>query len=112
MYLHRDGDRANAKSVVALMNLQVANGATVTLEAQGVDAKDAITELTEAVRWGLGEAGAAPASAPASIAQSELKAPPPQPKSDDPNIILGVAASSGLAVECRVCLATDLPGSS
>ncbi len=96
--LHRGSDRANAKSVVALMGLQVGNGDTVTLEAQGADAKAAITELTEAVRSGLGEAGAAPASAPASIAQSALKAPPPQPKSDDPNIILGVAASSGLAV--------------
>jgi phosphocarrier protein FPr len=98
VYLHRGSDRANAKSVVALMNLQVGHGATVTLEAQGTDAKEAITELTEAVRSGLGEAGAAPSSAPASIAQSALKAPPPQPKSDDPNILLGVAASSGLAV--------------
>lgn len=96
--LHRGENRANAKSVVALMGLQVGNGETVTLEAQGVDAKEAITELTEAVRSGLGEAGAAPAPAPASIAQSALKAPPPQPKSDDPNIILGVPASSGLAV--------------
>lgn len=98
VFLHRGEDQANAKSVVALMNLQVSNGDTVTLAAQGVDAKEAITELTAAVRSGLGEAGAAPASAPASIAQSDLKAPPPQPKSDDPNIILGVAAASGLAV--------------
>jgi len=96
--LHRGENRANAKSVVALMGLQVGNGETVTLEAQGGDAKEAITELTAAVRTGLGEAGATPAPAPASIAQSALKAPPPQPKSDDPNIILGVAASSGLAV--------------
>ena len=96
MSLLRGSDRANAKSVVAIMAMQVANGDSVTLEATGPDAKVAITELTEAIRSGLGESGAA--SAPASIDQSALKAPPPQPKSEDPNIILGVAASSGLTV--------------
>ena len=98
VFLHRGEDKVNAKSVVAIMGMQVARGDTVTLEAAGRDAREAITELTEAVRSGLGEEGAAPAAAPASIAQSPLKAPPPQPKSDDPNIILGVAAASGLAV--------------
>ncbi|MGK7908926.1 MAG: glucose PTS transporter subunit IIA, partial [Synechococcus sp.] len=96
--LHRGSDRANAKSVVSIMVMQVALGDTVTLEATGNDAKAAITHLTEAIKSGLGEEGAAPVAAPASIAQSDLKAPPPQPKSDDPNIILGVAASSGLAL--------------
>ncbi|MGD1948989.1 MAG: phosphoenolpyruvate--protein phosphotransferase [Leptolyngbyaceae cyanobacterium] len=94
--LLRGSDRANAKSVVATMAMQVAHGDSVTLEATGPDAKAAITELTEAVRSGLGESGAA--SALASIDQSALKAPPPQPKSEDLNIIMGVAASSGLAV--------------
>jgi phosphocarrier protein FPr len=98
IHLKRREDQANAKSVVSIMGLQVGHGDTVTLVAEGADAKDAITVLTDAVRNGLGEEGAAPVSAPASIAQSELKAPPPQPKSDDPNILLGVAASSGLAV--------------
>jgi phosphocarrier protein FPr len=98
VYLKRGSDRANAKSVVALMGLQVGNGETVTLEAEGADAKEAILELTEAMRAGLGEEGAVAAPAPASIAQSALKAPPPQPKSADPNLLLGVAASSGLAV--------------
>lgn len=98
LHLQRGDDRANAKSVVAIMGLQVGNGETVTLTAQGADAKEAIAALTEAVRSGLGEAGTAPSPAPASIAQSDLKAPPPQPKSEDPNILLGVAAASGLAV--------------
>lgn len=96
--LHRGRERANAKSIVAIMGFQVANGDTVTLEAQGPDAKAAVTELTIAIRDGLGEAGSVAVSAPASIAQSTLKTPAPQPKSEDPNIILGVAASSGLAV--------------
>ena len=96
--LLRGGDRANAKSVVSIMAMQVALGDTLTLEAMGDDAKAAITDLTAAIKSGLGEEGAAPVAAPASIAQSDLKTPPPQPKSDDPNIILGVAASSGLAL--------------
>ncbi|MGB3295936.1 MAG: phosphoenolpyruvate--protein phosphotransferase, partial [Phormidesmis sp.] len=102
--LCRDDKRANAKSVIAIMSFQVANGDTITLEAQGADAKTAITELTTAIRAGLGEAGSVAASAPASIAQSDLKAPPPQPRSTDPNLILGVSASSGLAVgsTCQV----------
>ena len=98
VYLRRGDNHVNAKSVVTIMGLQVGHGETVTLEAQGDDAKEAITELTEAVQSGLGEEGTMPASAPASIAQSALKAPPPRPKSDNPNIIVGVAASSGLAV--------------
>ena len=96
--LHRDERYANAKSIVSIMGFQVANGDTITLEAQGSDAKAAVTELTSAVRSGLGEVGSAAASAPASIAQSERTSPPPQPKSEDPNVVLGVAASSGLAV--------------
>lgn len=97
--LHRGENQANAKSVVALMGLQVGNGDTVTLEAEGPDAREAVSELTEALRSGLGEAGAMAFSAPASIAQSDLKAPPPQPpRAEDANVILGASASSGLAV--------------
>jgi phosphocarrier protein FPr len=85
--------------VVAIMGLEIARGDTVTLEATGVDATAAIAELEAAVRDGLGEAGAtAVASASASIAQSAISAPAPRPKSDDPSIILGVAASPGVAV--------------
>jgi phosphocarrier protein FPr len=97
--IHRGHDSANVRSVVALMGMEIARGDTVTLEASGADAEEAIAELEEAVRTGLGEEGATPImSAPASIAQSDVSAPAPRPKSDDPNIILGVAASSGLAV--------------
>jgi multiphosphoryl transfer protein len=97
--LHRGSDSANVRSVVAIMGLEVARGDTVTLEATGVDAETAIAALEAAVRDGLGEAGAvAVTAAPASIAQAEISAPAPRPKSDDPNIILGVAASPGVAV--------------
>jgi len=97
--IRRGSDSANARSVVAIMGLEIARGDTVTLEATGVDAAAAIAELEAAVRDGLGEAGAtAVASASASIAQSAISAPAPRPKSNDPSIILGVAASPGVAV--------------
>ncbi|HEY9736594.1 MAG TPA: glucose PTS transporter subunit IIA, partial [Trichocoleus sp.] len=98
IWLHRGDQRANAKSVVALLGLEVGRGDEVTLEAEGPDARDAIADLTEALRSGLGEEGAMAVAAPASIAQSALKAPPPQPRSSDPNIILGASAASGVAV--------------
>ncbi len=97
--IHRGSDSANVRSVVGIMGLEIGRGDTVTLVATGVDAAAAIAELEGAVRNGLGEEGAiAVASAPASIAQSEISAPAPRPKSDDPSIILGVAASPGVAV--------------
>lgn len=94
------GDQqTNARSVTGLMGLQVGNGATVHLVAQGEDAEIAIKELTEAIHSGLGEEVSAPA--PASIAQSPLSeppTPPPYPRSADPNIVLGAAASPGVGV--------------
>ncbi|MGB3200964.1 MAG: glucose PTS transporter subunit IIA, partial [Nodosilinea sp.] len=97
--MHRGGDSANVRSVVALLGLEVGQGETVTLEATGADAEAAIAELEAAVRNGLGEAGAVPVTAAAaSIAQADISAPAPRPKSDDPNSILGVAASPGVAV--------------
>ena len=98
IHLKCGGNQANAKSVISIMGLQVGPGDTVALVAEGPDAKDAVTVLSDAVSSGLGEEGSAPVAALASIAQSDLKAPPPRPKSEDPNILLGVAASPGLAV--------------
>ncbi len=96
--LKRDDQDANVKSVVALMGLEVNHGDQVVLVAEGEDAEAAIAELSEAMRSGLGEEGSAPIAAPASVAQLEVAAPPPRRRSEDPNILLGVAASSGVAV--------------
>ncbi|PSF35202.1 phosphoenolpyruvate--protein phosphotransferase [Aphanothece hegewaldii CCALA 016] len=94
------GDKeVNARSVTGLMGLQVGNGATVHLVAEGEDAELAVKELTEAIRSGLGEEVSAPA--PASIVQSPLSAPatpPPYPRSENPNIVLGASASPGVGV--------------
>jgi phosphocarrier protein FPr len=96
--IHHGNKSANARSVIAVMGLEINNGDTVTLTAAGADARDAIVKLTQAIQDGLGEEGSIPAPAPASIAQSERNAPPPRPRSQDPNLLLGVAASPGLVV--------------
>jgi phosphocarrier protein FPr len=96
--LRRGDDVANAKSVVAIMGLEVGYGDKVTLVAQGPDAEEAIAALTGALARGLGDEGTAPAPAPASVLVSEAAAPAPRPRSTDPNVLLGVAASPGLAV--------------
>jgi multiphosphoryl transfer protein len=91
--LHRGSHSANAKSVVALMNLDVKHNDQVMLTAVGADAKAAISALTQAIVDGLGEAR----SMSVALATGTAQTLPPQPPSD-PNLILGVAASPGLVV--------------
>ena len=96
--LRRGDDQANAKSVVSIMGLEVGYNDKVNLVAQGPDADEAIAALVPALTRGLGDEGTAPASAPASMMVSEGAAPAPRSRSADPNLLLGVAASPGLAV--------------
>ncbi len=96
--LKRGEQEVSARSVVGLMGLEVAHGDTVQLIADGPDAVAAIAELSEALRTGLGEEGAKPIVSTASVASLTAAPPPPRPRSTDPNVILGVAASPGLAV--------------
>jgi multiphosphoryl transfer protein len=96
--LKRADKEVSARSVVGLMGLEVAHGDTVQLIASGPDAVAAIAELSEALRTGLGEEGAKPIAVLASIASLTAAPAPPRPRSDDPNLILGVAASPGVAV--------------
>lgn len=96
--LKRGDKEVSARSVVGLMGLEIAHGDTVQLIADGPDAVAAIAELSEALRTGLGEEGAKPIGSTASVASLTAAPPPPRPRSTDPNLILGVAASPGLAV--------------
>jgi phosphocarrier protein FPr len=97
VWLQRGDARANAKSVVSLMSLDVRYNDKVTVVAHGSDAQQAIAALAPQISQGLGEEGAA-APAPASRIVAEIAMPPPAPRSDDPNLLLGVTASPGLAV--------------
>jgi len=96
--LRRGDDQANAKSVVAIMGLEVAYGDKVNLVAQGPDAEDAVAALVPALERGLGDEGTVAAPAPASVMVSAGAAPAPRSRSTDPDVLLGVAASPGLAV--------------
>lgn len=96
--LQRGEEQANAKSVVAIMGMEIEYGEKVVLMAEGPDAADAIDALAPALASGLGDEGARPAPAPATTEIAEDAAPAPRPRSDDQNLLLGVSASPGLGV--------------
>jgi multiphosphoryl transfer protein len=93
------GDRqANARSVTAIMGLDVSQGAKVQVVASGPDAAAAVEKLARVLAEGCGDEGCAPAPAPATTTISASAAPAPRRKSADPNLLLAVPASPGLAV--------------
>lgn len=99
--LLKGDQRANARSVVALMALEVNRGDKVQLCARGPQAAAALEFLVPQLRDGLGEEGATPiprgASPPPSGQAPE--APIVRPTEDrDENLLLGVSASPGLVV--------------
>ena len=96
--LQRGDDQANAKSLVSIMGLEVSHGEKVVLVAEGPDAALAIAALIPELASGLGDEGSKPAAAPATTEIGLGSAPAPRPRSDDPNLLLGVSASPGLAV--------------
>src|SRR5215218_6576968 len=94
--LKRGDDQANAKSVMALLGLEVLKGHKVQVIAHGPDAAQAAEELAEVLREGLGEEGAVPVSEDTtSLAPAVVR---PVRRSEDPNVLVGVAASPGLGV--------------
>ncbi|WP_347348038.1 phosphoenolpyruvate--protein phosphotransferase [Nigerium sp.] len=104
--LRRDDDSANAKSIMSIMGLAVANAEKITVTATGPDAAQAIEEISQAIKNGLGEdcpplplGGQDTEAIPAVEAPVEEE---PQedagPKSGDWNLLLGVSASPGLGV--------------
>jgi multiphosphoryl transfer protein len=93
------GDRqANARSVTAIMALDVAYGTKIQVVASGPDAKAAVEKLSAVLAAGAGDEGCKPAPAPATTTISPAAAPSSARKSTDPNLLLGVSASPGLAV--------------
>ena len=94
------GDRqANARSVTAIMALDVGHGAKVQVVASGPDAKAAVEKLSAVLAAGLGDEGCKPAPAPATTHRRVAAAGAAAArKSSDPNLLIGVSASPGLAV--------------
>jgi phosphocarrier protein len=56
VWLTRNGRRVNAKSIMGVMMLAAGRGATLTVEADGADADDALRAIRELVAGKFGEA--------------------------------------------------------
>lgn len=112
--LRRRDETANAKSVVAIMAMGVSLRDKVQICATGPDAEEAAASLSQAIASGLGEegVGALPegteenAPEAASLA-AEYGESLTRRRSDDPNLLLGVSASPGLAVGTVVQIRKD-----
>ena len=97
--LQKGSERANARSVVGLMGLEVGKGDKVQLVARGPQAEAALEALVPQLREGLGEEGAVPVV----MRGADLKAEPEEPvllppRSGDESLLIGVAASPGIGV--------------
>ncbi|MEW6414188.1 MAG: HPr family phosphocarrier protein [Pseudomonadota bacterium] len=55
VHLSRNGRRVNAKSIMGVMMLAAAKGATVTLETEGEDEVEAMNALAGLIESGFGE---------------------------------------------------------
>ncbi|MEX2240164.1 MAG: HPr family phosphocarrier protein [Burkholderiales bacterium] len=57
VWLTRNGRRVNAKSIMGVMMLAAGKGASVTVEAEGLDANEAVAAIRKLVagRFGEGE---------------------------------------------------------
>ncbi len=105
------GERAvNARSVVALMGLNVGFGDEVQVLAQGADAEAAIRAVVAGLEAGLGEAGAQPAGG-RDEAKLDLYAEPSLlfAKDSDEEGLHGVEASPGQAHGTLFVATSELP---
>lgn len=98
----RHGDnQANLKSIISILAMGIAKGDKIMILADGVDAQDAVSTLTAAIQEGLGEEVEPMASGFEPVAEPKKEkeeAPLARRTSDDPNVLVGVAASPGLGV--------------
>ncbi len=91
-------ETANAKSVVGIMKLNVQHLDKVQIRTTGEDGEAAIAEILPQLEAGLGDEGTQPIASPAAIVPTEDQKPAATPQSGDPNLLLGVTASPGIAV--------------
>lgn len=93
-------ERANARSVTALLKLNVRAGDTVVIEGQGIDAVDAVSAVASLILSGMGETGDEHRISPVEVQSPQALSGP----------VSGVRASAGgamgVAVQWKV---QDLP---
>jgi len=89
------GKAADAKSVVALLGLEIERGDSIRIVARGADAKEAVEALHSAARKAFGQTEERPSAAPAE----KMTAPMPATLGkEEPGVLRGVSASPGLAI--------------
>ncbi|NHU86205.1 phosphoenolpyruvate--protein phosphotransferase [Kocuria sp. JC486] len=105
--LDKDDESGSAKSIVSILAMALAFGDKMTITATGPDAQQAVTALTEAINGGLGEdVGTLPSGTADTLATPAVEEPSQaepvhvtdEPRSGDPNVLLGVTASPGLGI--------------
>jgi len=100
--LVKQGQEANARSIVSIMALEVGQGDTVTIVARGEDAEEAVATLTDTIA-NMTESHVPP-QAPRTQA---VAAPARPPVGREVGVLHGVAASPGVAVGQVVQLRHD-----
>ena len=89
------GKAADAKSVVALLGLEIERGDAIRIVAKGADANEAVEALGSAARAAFGRAEEKPLAAPGE--KIALPTPAISVK-EEPGVLRGVSASPGLAI--------------
>jgi len=87
IFLHKGDQHANAKSLTAILGLQVAYQSRISLSARGADAEAAIAQIEKLLQAGLGETGAETQTATQPTAARPLD-----------NRYTGISASPGLVM--------------
>ncbi len=108
--IEKNGEQANARSLVSILALDIRMGDTVRILAKGDDQTMAIEALEAAIRDGLGEEGVTPGEGVKHDAIDYSSEPSLLvKKNDDPNKLVGIKASPGQAMGTLYQVKTDLP---
>ncbi len=101
VHLYKGENKANTKSLVSIMSLEISCGDLVNLVASGSQAQEAIDHILPLIESGLGENCPPIPASQTHPKPHEMQEEPQEPvrtKSSNPNRYLGVNASAGLAI--------------
>lgn len=106
--LIKGDEEGNAKSVVGVMGMEIGCGDQIHIKASGSDAQAAVEGLIAAIKAGLGEeVPEDEPELPQTTSETVAEVPLNARVSDDPNLLLGVAASPGLGMGVVVQIKTQ-----
>ena len=94
--LRPSGKVADAKSVVALLGLEIELGDSIRIVARGADAAEAVKALESAARSAFGRVEGRPSAAP--VEKIATPTPAAVAGQEEPDVLRGVSASPGVAI--------------